>query len=184
MAYEIIELSEQDETYIRQAAEMLSSAFQADEDWGTLEGAREEVDAVIEEGRAFAAIEDGKVVGWIGGLVEYGGNVWELHPLVVRVDYRLGGVGRALVAHLEDSAREAGVTTIILGADDQDGRTNLSRVDDLYAELPDILSDVFSLEPSNPHPVDFYRKCGYAVVGILPDANGYGKPDIFMAKRL
>lgn len=184
MELEIVELSDKDEDYIRQAAEMLSVAFHWDNDWGTLEGALEEVHSVMEEGRAFAAIEDGKVVGWIGGLVEYRGNVWELHPLVVRVDSRLGGVGRALVAHLEDAAREAGVTTIMLGTDDEDGRTNLSRIDDLYAELPDILNNVFSLDAANPHPVDFYRKCGYTVVGVVPDANGYGKPDIFMSKRL
>ena len=184
MGYEIIELSDKDEGYIQQTAEMLSAAFPRDSDWGTVEGTLEEIHSIMEEGRVFAAIEEGKVVGWIGGLVEYNGNVWELHPLVVRVDSRLGGVGRALVAPLEDAARAAGATTIMLGTDDQDGRTNLSRVDDLYAEMPDILSDVFSLDLGNPHPVDFYRKCGYTVIGILPDANGYGNPDIFMAKRV
>jgi len=33
------------------------------------------------------------------------------------------------------------------------------------------------------HPYEFYEKLGYTVVGVLPDANGPGKPDIFMAKR-
>jgi len=25
---------------------------------------------------------------------------------------------------------------------------------------------------------------GFVIVGVLPDANGFGKPDIFMAKRV
>jgi aminoglycoside 6'-N-acetyltransferase I len=29
-----------------------------------------------------------------------------------------------------------------------------------------------------------YGKVGYYVVGVVPDANGFGKPDILMAKRL
>ncbi|MCA9940912.1 MAG: AAC(6')-Ia family aminoglycoside 6'-N-acetyltransferase, partial [Anaerolineales bacterium] len=27
-------------------------------------------------------------------------------------------------------------------------------------------------------------KLGYAIVGVVPDANGWGKPDIIMAKRI
>ena len=41
-----------------------------------------------------------------------------------------------------------------------------------------------ALEATAGHPVAFYRKLGYAVVGLLPDVNGFGKPDILMAKRM
>jgi aminoglycoside 6'-N-acetyltransferase I len=34
------------------------------------------------------------------------------------------------------------------------------------------------------HPYEFYHKQGYAIVGVIPDANGLGKPDIMMAKRV
>jgi aminoglycoside 6'-N-acetyltransferase I len=34
------------------------------------------------------------------------------------------------------------------------------------------------------HPFAFYQKLGYEVVGVIPDANGFGKPDILMAKRI
>jgi len=29
-----------------------------------------------------------------------------------------------------------------------------------------------------------YQKCGFVIVGVVPDANGLGKPDILMAKRI
>jgi aminoglycoside 6'-N-acetyltransferase I len=31
---------------------------------------------------------------------------------------------------------------------------------------------------------EFHQKLGYTVVGVVPDANGPGKPDISMAKRV
>jgi aminoglycoside 6'-N-acetyltransferase I len=34
------------------------------------------------------------------------------------------------------------------------------------------------------HPFGFYRRLGFVLVGVLPDANGPGRPDIFLAKRL
>jgi aminoglycoside 6'-N-acetyltransferase I len=34
------------------------------------------------------------------------------------------------------------------------------------------------------HPFLFYRKLGYVVTGVMPDANGRGRPDIYMSKRL
>lgn len=39
-----------------------------------------------------------------------------------------------------------------------------------------------TLEPTDPY--EFYQKLGYAIIGVVPDANGLGKPDILMAKRV
>jgi hypothetical protein len=40
------------------------------------------------------------------------------------------------------------------------------------------------IENRRGHPFEFYQKLGYAIVGVVPDANGWGKPDILMAKRV
>lgn len=181
---EIIRLAIAPEDLIRQAADLLSAAFPWDEVWCTPAGALDEVYEGLRGGVIYAAVEDEQVVGWIGGLPAYHGKVWELHPLVVREDRRGKGIGRALVEHLEGAARAAGVATMMIGADDEEGRTTLSQFDDLYAVLPGILGVVTSLDPAKPHPVDFYKRLGYSVVGVLPDANGSRKPDIYLAKRL
>ncbi|MCX7029698.1 MAG: hypothetical protein NTU62_06205 [Spirochaetes bacterium] len=34
------------------------------------------------------------------------------------------------------------------------------------------------------HPYKFYLMNGFSIVGVMPDANGFGKPDITMAKRI
>jgi aminoglycoside 6'-N-acetyltransferase I len=31
---------------------------------------------------------------------------------------------------------------------------------------------------------EFYQKLGLVIVGVMPDANGLGKPDIYMAKQV
>ena len=38
--------------------------------------------------------------------------------------------------------------------------------------------------PLHQHPFVFYQKLGFVLAGVLPDANGRGKPDIFLVKRL
>ena len=58
--------------------------------------------------------------------------------------------------------------------------TSLAGVD-LY---PDIVGHLARLTNLRRHPFEFYRKCGFSVAGVVPDANGPGKPDILMAKRV
>ena len=41
-----------------------------------------------------------------------------------------------------------------------------------------------AISPTKGHPFFFYRKLGYEPVGVIPDANGFGKPDLLMAKRV
>jgi aminoglycoside 6'-N-acetyltransferase I len=123
---------------------------------------------------------DGRVAGWCGGLPEYDGRVWELHPMAVRPDRQRRGIGRLLLADFEARVRARGGRTIVLATDDVDGATSAWGVD-LY---PDLWRHLRDLTTYADHPVAFYRKCGYVVHGLVPDANGWGRPGILMAKRV
>jgi aminoglycoside 6'-N-acetyltransferase I len=124
--------------------------------------------------------EQEQILGWIGGIKQYEGNVWELHPLVVRAAYRGRGIGRSLVQDLENCARKRGGLTLWVGTDDEDNQTTLSGVN-LYSHTWESLINIKNL---NNHPYEFYQKCGFVIVGVMPDANGVGKPDIYLAKSL
>ena len=177
---EIRDLQPNDESAILQTAALLVEGFL--NAWPDQESALEEVHASFGTGHIsrIALDEKGEVLGWIGGMSQYDGNVWELHPLVVRADCRGQGIGRMLVADLEIQVQAQGGLTLWLGTDDEDDGTTLSNVD-LYPNVWEHIADIRNLKG---HPYEFYQKLGFVIVGVLPDANGLGKPDIFMAKRL
>lgn len=182
----IVDLVPQPETIHRAAAQLLVDGFRvfAPEAWPTLAAGLEEIQAFIDEADeriCRAALDDnGQLLGWIGGLSQYDGNAFELHPLVVRPDAQGQGIGRALVLDLEAQVVAHGAQTIYLGTDDEAGLTSLAGAD-LY---PNPLEHLMRIENRRQHPFGFYRKLGYTVVGVIPDANGFGRPDIFMAKRV
>lgn len=176
-------LDASDEPSIQQTAQLMVDAFREHwpSAWPTLESGLEEVRASLDEGyiSLVARNEAGEIVGWISGEYQYG-RVWELLVLAVRVDSQRQGVGRALVETLETLVREQGALTLMLGSDDEDDMTSLSGVD-LYE---DTWRHVASIRNLRGHPYSFYEKLGYKIVGVVPDANGWGRPDILMAKRL
>lgn len=180
----IIDLTSENSQGIQQAAILLMEGFRdvASSDWNTLSGAMSEVEESLQSDRIsrVALNDEENVVGWIGGMAEYNGNVWELHPLVVRADCRKQGVGRALVLDFEQQVFERGGCTIFLGTDDENNRSSIGGVE-LY---PNVLGKLQTINNLREHPFEFYQKLGFEVVGIIPDANGIGKPDIQMAKRV
>jgi len=177
---QIVDLADQPEGIGEQTARMLVEQFDAPAGWPNLAAARDEVSHILCVGFARAALEGDEVIGWVGGLPEYDGRVWELHPLVVRRERRRQGVGRALVAAFETEAVRRGALTLTLGTDDDSGMTSLSGVD-LYDSLPRHLSELRDL--GREHPFQFYQKLGYTVTGVMPDASGPGLPDIYLSKR-
>jgi aminoglycoside 6'-N-acetyltransferase I len=177
--YVIDSLRADDMDAIDQAATLLIEAFPH---WKpTMESARNEVMQALETDRiCLVARAEDQIVGWIGAIPEYS-HAWELHPLVVRQDARRKGVGASLVRALEEHVREAGALTLYLGTDDEGPTPGTSAGG---VELfPDVLSHARRLRVFD-HPAGFYLRMGFKVVGLIPDANGPGKPDILMAKRV
>jgi aminoglycoside 6'-N-acetyltransferase I len=180
---QIADLQPTDAAAIEQAAHALVAGFRghAPDAWPDLAAARAEVHEALEPGKLcrVARDADGTVLGWVGGRLYYA-RVWELHPLVVQLAAQRQGIGRALVADLEMQVRQRGGLTVLLGSDDEDDMTSLSGVE-LY---PDVWTHVQKIRNLRGHPFEFYQKCGFVIVGVVPDANGRGKPDILMAKRV
>ena len=125
------------------------------------------------------AFLDEVVAGWVAGFQTYD-HAFELHPLVVKRDCQRIGVGRALLRGFEARAAEMGALTVYLGSDDHVSATSLGGKD----LFPGVLRNAQAIRNLNGHAYEFYERCGYEVVGVLPDVNGLGEPDIWMAKPI
>jgi aminoglycoside 6'-N-acetyltransferase I len=180
----IISLTRENEYVIKQAAQLMVDAFceHWPGAWPTLEDGLQEVNEMLDEQRIcrVALDEEGNLLGIIGGIPQYDGHVWELHPLAVQPAIHGQGIGRALVEDFEEQVRSRGGLTITLGSDDEDNMTSLSNVD-LYENLWDKVRNIRNLKN---HPFEFYQKMGYIITGVVIDANGVGRPDILMSKRV
>ncbi len=174
---EFILLQTAKHAYLEQAAQILRQAFPH----CYADCAQEEVREMLEEEKlAIGAVRDGRLAGIIGAIPRYDMTAWELHPLAVEETYRSQGVGSALVAELERRLRERGCLTIYLGSDDEDGSTTLSE-GNLFEHTYEKIQNIQNLKK---HPYTLYQKLGYRIIGVLPDANGLGKPDIWLGKSL
>lgn len=180
----ITHLSPDNDHLIRQAAQLLVDAFcdHWPDAWPTFDDGLKEVHEMLESNRICRVALDshGNLLGIIGGIPSYDGFVWELHPLAVQPAAQGQGVGRALVQDFEEQVRTTGALTITLGSDDEDGMTSLANVD-LYENLWEKIRNIRNLKT---HPYEFYQKLGYVITGVVIDANGVGKPDILMSKKV
>lgn len=181
---QIIDLCSDDTKIIQQVAALLVDSFKEhwSNAWPNIDSAMKEVQESFGVDRIsrVAVADNGVVLGWICGISQYDGNVWELHPLIVRSDCRRKGIGRTLVANLENQVRERGGTTLWVGTDDENDMTTLTGVN-LY---PNVFEHIAKIRNLRGHSYEFYQKLGFVIVGVMPDANGLGKPDIYMAKRI
>jgi aminoglycoside 6'-N-acetyltransferase I len=179
----IRDLELENESVKMQVAEMLFSGFSdmSPNAWPTIRQAREEVEESFGPNRlSIVAMEGRRVLGWIAAIRQYNGYTWEIHPLVVHKDHRGSGVGAALVVEIETRVRDTGAITLWVATDDESGMTSLWG-QELY---PDPLKRLAEITNIKGHPYEFYEKLGFTLCGVLPDANGLGKPDIFMSKRV
>ena len=176
---DIRRLTQMDQDFILQAAGLLIEAFP--HSWPTEEKALDVVNGCLDDGKvAFVAVVDGRAAGLIGAMPQYGRTGWELHPLVVARNLQRQGLGTGLIQTLEQEVAARGGITLYLGSDDEQSKTSLADCD-LYDHLWERIRDIRNLKN---HPYEFYMKMGYQIVGVFPDVNGIGKPDIWLAKRL
>lgn len=183
MIPEIIDLLAERSDLREQAAKLLHDSFaDLSPAWPDMKAAREEVSESLTEGRISRVMlgASSEVIGWVGAQPHYDGHVWELHPLVVAESERKKGHGRSLVTDIETTVATRGALTLWVGSDDEIDATSLSGVD-LYEDIPGAIRNVKNFKG---HPYEFYTRLGFRVVGVMPDANGRGKPDIFLAKRV
>ena len=171
-----------DEHHIAQVCELLVHSFRdLSPTWvPTVEAARSKVLEALEPGMiSRMLLVGGRVAGWAGARHNYG-SVWELHPLVVDEDSRRRGYGCALVNDIESVVAREGALTLLVGTSDEMARTSLAG-QDLFRDPIGALRD---LQSTGDHPLGFWKRVGYTVVGLVPDAEGLGKPTILLAKRV
>ncbi len=118
------------------------------------------------------------VHGWIGAIE--GEHVWEIHPLAVSPNSQRRGFGTMLVNDIMQLAKSAGAVSVWAGTGDETGATSLSKAD-LYQNPLTALGNITAEED---HPIHFWIKSGFTLVGVQPDEEGLGKPGIHFAKRI
>jgi aminoglycoside 6'-N-acetyltransferase I len=165
------------------AADILNKTFLdiKNTSWPDFESAKRAVLECIEPPNICLGIfQNRELCGWAGLRPMYE-KTWELHPIVVRKEDQKKGIGRKLIGELENRAKEKGIIGIVLGTDDETGSTSISQKE-LNGE--NIFESIGEIKNIKNHPYEFYKKCGYCIIGIIPDANGERKPDIWMWKKI
>jgi aminoglycoside 6'-N-acetyltransferase I len=124
-------------------------------------------------------VED-ELIGMIGARPTHGSTGYELFPHVVDPTEQNQGLGTVLLYMLEKELAKRGATVLFLATEDEFGDTTLYDTD-LFAEP---FEPMRTMKAVNWHPFVFYRRRGFQVCGVIPDAFGVGKPDILMAKKI
>jgi len=167
----------------KQAAEILFKTFtEINKDaWPDMESALEEVNECVTEPNICIGIKTGnELTGWVGLRPMYE-LTWELHPMVIKKEFQGKGYGKILLNELERIALEKGVIGVFAGSDDETYSTSLS---DKEITAGNIFEEIINIKNYKNHPYEFYKKCGYCIIGIIPNANGDRKPDILLWKDI
>ena len=178
----IVELDSPDTRTVEQLAQITFDAFrESSPQWlPTMETARRQVLAVVETNQIGKVLvdQDRTPMGWIGLIP--GARVWEIHPIAIAVEHQYKGYGQLLVEDAAAMATNAGALTLFASTSDEVGTTNLFG-QNLYDNPALALAN---LQATGRTPYKFWESAGFTVVGVLPDAEGKGKPSIHLAREL
>jgi aminoglycoside 6'-N-acetyltransferase I len=180
--YTICNINESKET-MDQAVKILLETMPKADMWLDLDEkmALEEVEESISDENISIGIKvNNQLIGWVGLIPMYE-KTWELHPMAIIPKYQGKGYGKILLNEMENIAREKGIIGIFAGSDDETNKTSLSGKD-ITGE--NIFEEIKNIKNYRNHPYEFYVKCGYSIIGIIPNANGSKKPDILLWKDI
>ena len=182
MEYKICKIDEL-ENNTEQAKKILLETFPKANMWPSIneKNAKKTVNDCINDGNICIGIKiDDKLIGWVGLRPMYD-KTWELHPIAIKPEFQRKGYGKILLHELEKMARNKGIIGIVAGSDDETNKTSLS---DNEITEENLFKEIIYIKNYQNHPYEFYKKCGYIIVGIIPNANGFKKPDIWLWKDI
>ncbi len=178
---DIVDLDIADAQLVERLANITFEAFKENApEWvPTIDLARAQVLAAGGSGRLGRVLmAQGEALGWIG--IIKGRRVWEIHPIAIALEHQYSGLGHLLVEDVAQIGKNAGALTLFAGTGDEVGTTNLFGLD-LYDDPSAALKN---LKATGRNPFEFWQNAGFTVVGLMPDAEGRGKPGIHLARRL
>ena len=181
--FKAIDLKPEDTQLIQQTAQVAYEASQSiSKIWlPSLEDAIEEVrdSFKAEDGISRVLVKGDTVAAWVGAFPLFG-KVVEIHPLLVHPAYQKQGLGKRMVTDVIDWAKQRGALTLSVSTSDETQATSLSGVN-LYENPGEAIANFHMLKP---HPVGFWLKMGFSIIGVLPDVDGRGIPSILLAQPL
>jgi len=167
-----------------QAIRLLLETFPKANMWPDLdeETAIETVNESIADENICIGIKiNNELIGWGCLCPDYWDKTWELHPFAISTKFQGKGYGQMLMGKIEKLAQEKGAIGIILGSGDEGKLTSLSEKE---INEENIFEEIKNIKNNKNHPYEFYKKCGFIIIGIVPDAYGSGKTDIIMWKKI
>jgi aminoglycoside 6'-N-acetyltransferase I len=168
-----------DESFLDAAAELLTDVYPGYAE--RPDDAYAEIERVMTEDAVFIVrVVEGELIGLIGARLTHGDTGYELFPHAVHPDEQNQGLGTVLLYMLEQELARRGATVLFLAVEDEFGDTTLHDKD----LFEDAFVQIREMKAVNWHPFVFYRRRGFQVYGVIPDAFGIGKPDILMAKKI
>ena len=182
-ACRIVDLTPESTELIQQTAVIAHKASQSiSKIWlPTVEEAIEEIyDSFNDDGISRVLMDGDLVLAWVGAVPQFDGRVVEIHPLIVAQEHQGRGLGRQMVNCVEAWAQAQGALTLWVGTSDETNATSLSEAN-LYENPGEAIANFRLLAT---HPCGFWLKLGFQITGILPDAEGVGKPNIILSKAL
>jgi aminoglycoside 6'-N-acetyltransferase I len=183
MEFKFCNINESDDT-IKQAAKILYMVFTENNDHVWLHNEKEAFDEVKEciegENICIGIKLENNLIGMAGIRPMYK-KTWELHPMAIKNEYQGKGYGKILLNKIEEIGNKNGIIGIVVGSDDETNKTSLSEKE-INGE--NIFEEIMNIKNYKNHPYEFYKKCGYSIVGIIPNANGQNKPDIWLWKDI